>query len=299
VVVREQTGLELVLVLDVSGSMCQPSSSPCTSKPKITALKQAANDLLDVIYGPNDTGEDLYVGVVPFNSRVKVGTGRSSWLTTAAPSQWKGCMEQRSAALAFNDGPPSDGKWPATPKSVTYQVTTQSHGRPVTEDVTYTIPCNSALLPLTGSKATVKASISGLTADGGTRIDIAAGWGWRVVSQRWRGLWGTAGLPLDDAEKTAKAVIIMSDGFNEPYAPIDGTTTTAQADTNFKNTCNAMRDAGYEVFTVPFQAPAAGQQVLRECAGSNDHYFESATTADLRRSFKQIAGRLSALRLAE
>jgi Flp pilus assembly protein TadG len=299
VVLREQAGLELVLVLDVSGSMCQPYGSPCTGRPKITALKQAANDLLDVIYGPNDSGEDLYVGVVPFNSRVKVGTGHASWLTTAAPAQWKGCMEQRSGALAFNDGPPGDGKWPATPKSVTYQVTSQSHGRTVTEDVTYTIPCNSALLPLTASKAVVKASIDGLTADGGTRIDIAAGWGWRVISQRWQGLWGTAGLPLDDVEKTAKAIVIMSDGFNEPYAPIDGSMTTAQADQNVNSTCRAMRDAGYEVFTVPFQAPAAGQQLLRDCAGSSDHYFESATAADLRRSFRQIAGRLSALRLAE
>jgi Flp pilus assembly protein TadG len=293
-VVRQQTGLELALVLDVSGSMCEPNASayiPCTSRPKIAALKQAANDLLDIVYGPNDIGEDLYVSVVPFNSRVKIGTSRSGWLTGAAPAGWKGCVELRSGALAYNDAPPSSGKWSATPTSVTYK----SGGK----NVTYQIPCNTEVLPLTASKATVKARINALVADGGTRIDNAAGWGWRTLSDRWTGLWGSAGLPLDDDQPTAKAVVIMSDGFNEPFAPIDGSTTTAQADQNLLNTCQAMRDAGYVVYTVAFQAPAAGQEVLRNCAASESNYFASASAADLQRAFRQIAGRLSALRLAE
>ncbi len=290
-VVRQQTGLELALVLDVSGSMCQPYSAPCTSRPKIAGLKQAAKDLLDIVYGPNDTGEDLYVAVVPFNSRVKIGTSRASWLTTAAPTGWNGCVEIRSGALGYNDTPPSGGKWAATPKTVTYV----SGGK----TYTYTVPCNTEILPLTASKATVKARIDALVANGGTRIDNAAGWGWRTLSERWTGQWGTAGLPLDDDEPTAKAVVIMSDGFNETWAPLDGSTTSAQADTNLINTCNAMRDAGYVIYTVAFQAPPAGEAVLRACAASEANYFASATTTDLRRAFRQIAGRLSALRLAE
>jgi Flp pilus assembly protein TadG len=290
-VVRQQTGLELALVLDVSGSMCAPYSAPCTNRPKIAGLKQAAKDLLDIVYGPNDTGEDLYVSVVPFNSRVKIGTSRTSWLTTAAPSGWNGCVEIRSGAAGYDDTPPSGGKWAATPKTVSYM----SGGR----RYNYTIPCNIEILPLTASKATVKARIDALVADGGTRIDNAAGWGWRTLSERWDGQWGMAGLPLDDDEPTAKAIVIMSDGFNEPWAPLDGSTTTAQADQNLRDTCAAMRAAGYVVYTVAFQAPPAGEAVLRACAGSEANYFASATTTDLRRAFRQIAGRLSALRLAE
>lgn len=290
-VVRQQTGLELALVLDVSGSMCEPYSAPCTTRPKIAGLKQAAKDLLDIVYGPNDTGEDLYVSLVPFNSRVKIGTSRASWLTTAPPAGWRGCVEVRSGANGYNDIPPSGGRWAPTPTSVTYR----SGGR----NVTYTVPCNMDLLPLTASKATLKARIDALVAEGGTRIDNAAAWGWRTLSERWVGLWGTSGLPLDDDEPTAKAIVIMSDGFNEPFAPLDGSITTAQADTNLINTCTAMRNAGYVVYAVAFQAPPAGEAVLRNCAGSAANYFASATTADLRRAFRQIAGRLSALRIAE
>lgn len=290
-VVRQQTGLELALVLDISGSMCAPNSAPCTTRPKIAALKQAAKDLVDIIYGPNDTGEDLYVSVVPFNSRVKIGTSRSSWLTTSAPSGWRGCVEVRSGSHGYNDTPPSGGKWPATPTSVTYR----SGGR----KVTYTIPCNIEMLPLTASKATVKARIDALVAEGGTRIDNAAAWGWRTLSERWRGLWGTAGVPLDDDEPTAKAIVIMTDGFNEPFAPIDGSLTTEQADANLLSICSTMRNAGYVVYTVAFQAPPAGETLLRNCAASDANYFATATTADLKRAFRQIAGRLSALRIAE
>jgi hypothetical protein len=145
----------------------------------------------------------------------------------------------------------------------------------------------------------VKGHIDAMIADGGTRIDIGAGWGWRVLSERWQGLWGSAGLPLDDDEDPTKAVVIMSDGKNEPYGPIDGSTTVAQADLSLSNTCQAMRDAGYIVFTIAFQAPASGQTVLSNCAASPANFFNSPTSADLRRAFRQIGGRLSALRLAE
>lgn len=294
-VVREQRGMELALVLDVSGSMCKPADFPCVNPTgsRIAALKLAAKDLIDIVYGPNDTAEDLHVAVVPFNARVKIGTGRSDWLTVKAPSGWEGCAEPRSGSAAFDDQPPSSGKWAPTPDHVTYKSGKSTK--------TYDVPCNSELLKLTESKAAVKKHVDNMVADGGTRIDIAAGWGWRTLSERWKGQWGTAGLPLDDDEDPAKAIVIMSDGENDTstYVIDDGKPTNAQADTNLRTTCQAMRDAGYVVFTVAFQATTAGQNVLRDCAGSSANYFNSPTAADLRRAFRQIGGRLSALRLAE
>ena len=92
----------------------------------------------------------------------------------------------------------------------------------------------------------------------------------------------------------------MSDGENNTNTPvIDASASVSQANADLKSTCDAMRDAGYVVFTIAFQAPANGQEVLRDCAGSTANYFNSPTQADLRRAFRQIGGRLSALRLAE
>ena len=50
-ITRQTKGLEVVLVLDVTGSMC----SPCT---KIDALKSAAHDLIGILYGEEEDPEE-------------------------------------------------------------------------------------------------------------------------------------------------------------------------------------------------------------------------------------------------
>lgn len=96
--------------------------------------------------------------------------------------------------LAFGDTPPSGGK--KFPPSKKYQ--TWNNQKKRWETSSSPPPCAEQILPLTASKATVKAKIDALSTGGTTRIDIGAGWGWRVLSERWQGVWGTAGLPLDD-----------------------------------------------------------------------------------------------------
>lgn len=284
-VVREQTGLELALVLDMTTSMTQPSS-------KLTALKQAAKDLIDIIYGPNDVGEDLYVSIVPFSTRVKIGTSRDSWLLGPKPSNWSGCVEQRTGDEELDDAPLSVEKFPPTKKIIKYD----RRGREISSGTPDCPPVE--VLPLTASKTTVKNSINGLKANGYTRIDIGASWGWRVLSERWQGTWDTPGLPLDNDADTAKAVVIMTDGENKPNSNYESV-TAEEADDKLSVVCEAMKAQDYVVFTVTFQAPASVQPLMRDCATSPSHFFNSPTAADLNRAFRQIAGRLSALRLAE
>ncbi len=51
-------------------------------------------------------------------------------------------------------------------------------------------------------------------------------WGWRVLSPRWRGLWGgntPNTRPLDyDASDTDKVVVMLTDGNNEVYDHMAG-----------------------------------------------------------------------------
>lgn len=83
----EGQGLELVLVLDNTGSMnCNvaDSSAACDggSSSKIAALKSAANTLLDSLYGTtNDTAPGLYVGIVPFSQAVNIGQNHKDWIS--------------------------------------------------------------------------------------------------------------------------------------------------------------------------------------------------------------------------
>jgi Flp pilus assembly protein TadG len=80
-ITRETKGLEVALVLDVTGSMDDPvGGSPYDSTKKIAALRVAAKDLVSILFGSNDTVDDLWVGVVPFSQSVNIGTSRTDWL---------------------------------------------------------------------------------------------------------------------------------------------------------------------------------------------------------------------------
>ncbi|MEX2643896.1 MAG: TadE/TadG family type IV pilus assembly protein, partial [Acetobacterales bacterium] len=65
-VTQETKGLEVVLVLDNTGSM---------RGSKIAALRQASLDLVDILFGDADENDNLKVGIVPYSAAVNVGSG--------------------------------------------------------------------------------------------------------------------------------------------------------------------------------------------------------------------------------
>jgi Flp pilus assembly protein TadG len=123
-VMRNISGLELVMVLDNTGSM---------SGSKISDLRTSANKLVDVLYGGNPTNNLLKIGLVPFAASVNIGdtaraegwmdengdaaiaqskfnytAGQTVWdLYDAIPNRsWNGCVEARQQPLNTTDDPP-------------------------------------------------------------------------------------------------------------------------------------------------------------------------------------------------
>ena len=235
---REIRQMELALVLDNTGSMW---GAP------FTAMQAAAKDLVDIVYGDVETNPNLYVAVVPFVATVNIGPQRWGWLATTdaewrfrsgatavnpyAPSTWKGCVMARTGGLDQTDDPPSvaafrsflypddtDNDWgaprsPATDERLNAQ--NNAYGP--------NLGCGPAILPLVQSKTAVDAALDGMGAwsRGGTSGNEGLAWGWRVLSPRWRGLWGGATpntRPLDyDTSDTDKVVVMLTDGNNEVY----------------------------------------------------------------------------------
>lgn len=98
-VTRENLGLQLVMVLDVTGSM--------GSGGKIDALRQASRDLVNILFGANTTSEKLSIGIVPYAAAVNVGDLGDAFidwsylpesLRTHSDSRrrWGGCVQARS-----------------------------------------------------------------------------------------------------------------------------------------------------------------------------------------------------------
>ncbi len=291
VVVRRINPMEVVLVLDVTGSM---------SGSKIAALKEAASDLVNILFGDQSQSDDLRIAVVPFSVRVNIGDHRD-WLTVdqQARNPWQGCVQARSGAQALNDDPPSAG--PFEP----FEILEDGPFPPGNSPFGWSWPdfvalfmdlCPPPLLPLKGDKQQILDAIDGLTAQGSTRIDMGARWGWRVLSRRWEGLWGED--PRKPADEVIPAMVIMTDGMHQTWSYIDEV-DEAGADANLLQLCQSIKDEGTVLYTITFQAPAGASDLMEQCATSSAHYFESPTSEDLSNAFHTIAGELSALRLAE
>ena len=273
VVSGERRGLELALVLDVTGSM---------DGSKITALRDAAIELTNILYGGNETLDNLYISVVPFAGRVNVSPN-DDW-HTSTPWYYQGCGDPRSGAEATDDSPPSAELW--DPFYNTYAWWDPTVGCP-----------DERILPLTAEKSTIQTKLNALTAAGNTRTDIGMVWGWRTISPQWQGEWGATDLPLAyDTPLMDKAVIIMTDGENTPWQSGDSLSVD-ETNTQLLAECTAMKQEGITIFSITFQAPPSLDPVFSACASSDGNHYSSPTEADLNAAFVAIATQLSNLRI--
>jgi hypothetical protein len=226
VIHRQTRGMELALVMDNTGSM--------RSGGKMDAMKSAAQSLVDILYGGQETVPNFWVSLVPYTATVNVGDAHFDWLDPAdryfdispdpfLPTAWKGCVEARTTPLDMDDTVPSsapfnsyyyasdvDNIWP--PLDETNAAQNDGHGP--------NLGCGPAITPLVVDKTTVTAAIAEMLPwhRGGTTSNLGLVWGWRTLSPSWRGLWGDPILPLDyDTPALDKVVVVLTDGQNQFY----------------------------------------------------------------------------------
>ncbi|MEZ5775243.1 MAG: pilus assembly protein [Hyphomicrobiaceae bacterium] len=264
-------GVELAMVLDITGSM--------DTGGKLSALKQAATDIVDILLPDGEVTLNK-VSLVPYSASVNAGPYASIASDGASIDN---CVFERVGAHAYSEDPPGPGDYSGAEDPM-------SPSNP-----NYSCPAPT-VLPLTNSKATLLTTVNSYSAFGGTAGHIGIAWGWYTISPSWAGIWPAGSEPQDytNADYT-KAVLIMTDGeFNTSYA--NGAMNATSSDQAL-DLCEAIRDAGVQVFTVAFQAPATAEQMLRDCSASTSNFFVADNTAELREAFQTIATRLQKLRL--
>ncbi len=75
-----------------------------------------------------------------------------------------------------------------------------------------------------------------------------------------------------------KVMVFMTDGKNN----------YSWANTQTINNCNSAKNEGIEIYTVAFQAPWQGRQLLQNCATDSEHYFNANNAQQLIDAFQQI-----------
>jgi Flp pilus assembly protein TadG len=133
-----QNQLEVVLVLDNTGSMAQMYGSMTG----IAGLQAAATTLVNTLFASDPTGQYVRIGVVPFTAAVNVGTqyAAASWMDTKGVgaltrenlnvpagqgliqfasqlrnASWGGCVRQRTEPYDLEDVAPTSGNTLYTP----------------------------------------------------------------------------------------------------------------------------------------------------------------------------------------
>lgn len=238
---RQDRGMELALVLDVTGSMAGS---------QMTALRDSATELVNIIYGSNTTIPNLWVSVVPYTATVNIGRGRPGWLEAGSlvasaygSTVWRGCVFARSQNREDEtDSPPSivpfrPFLWPSTygryspnigDNEWTNSTITEPNPESPPSDAAQNalgnnakgpnLGCGRAILPLTAQRNTVLTEIANLRAThrGGTMANLGLQMGWATISPRWQGVWGNATLPQRyDTPYMDKVLVLMTDGNNE------------------------------------------------------------------------------------
>lgn len=305
-----QQPVEFALVLDNTLSM---------EGSKLTALKSAANSLVDAIYQGLNADQFVKVSVVPFAEYVNVGQANrnAAWMSVPIDTSTTTnvCQDVREATVV--PGSCHDVSYTYTQdgqqKTATTQQCEYTYGPPVNQcsDVTTTetwngcagsrdyplnvkdenysvrVPgvmnvwCPNAITPMSNQKDTAKAAIDAMYATGNTYIPAGLMWGWATL---------TSQAPFEEAQDTVngksvrKIMVLMTDGFNtiSPTLPYNGYHwgyDTAKANEYTTELCTNAKAANIEIYTIAFEVTDETIKSVLQGCASDSGNYHDAADA--------------------
>ena len=284
--------LNLALALDNTGSMAQSG--------KMTALKEAAHNLINTLKTASTTPGDVQVSIVPFATDVNVGISNKN-------ADW----------VRWTEWDAANGTCSST--SYTSQSDCQSHGRTWTpkahstwngcvmdrdqnNDVQNTMPtvtgtdfpahqasaCPTALMPLSYDWAALNAKVDAMTPAGNTNTTIGLALAWQTL---------TATAPYNApavAPDLDKVIVLLTDGTNTQNR---WTSSASSIDSRTQKLCDNLRAANVKVYTV--RVIDGNGTLLKNCATKPDMYYDVDEAVQLNSVFSSIAQNLANLRITK
>ena len=227
--------VEMAVMLDVSGSMCNGTTTPCTSATKLTAMKNAAKSLFTIIFSGNSTSYTSRIALVPFSADVRPPSTLASAMT-AAPSSPKSyeivsgsnsgtyyfaptdCAAERAGTNKYTDLAPNatNGLMNRVFNQVSKSTTKTAA---CTIYYSSSLPSTNTIVPMTKNKATLDAAVDALVGQGGTAGHLGTAWTYYMLSPKWSSLLTGESTPVAyNTTATKKIAILMTDGeFNFQY----------------------------------------------------------------------------------
>ena len=285
--------LNLALAFDNTGSMA--------SSGKMTALKEAAHNLLTTLKNAEKTPGDIKVSLVPFAVDVNVGSSNvdASWIdwsdweevngkcsnnnydtrsdcvshnktwTPKSHDQWNGCVndrDQNNDVLNTATGSTAATKYRAHQASA----------------------CPTAMMPLSTDWTALNAKVDAMVPTGNTNVTIGMQLAWQTLSPVAP---FSAPSPAPDLDKV---IILMTDGNNTQNR---WTTSQYSIDARTQKVCDNAKADNIRVYTI--RVIAGNADLLRNCATKPEMYFEVSEAGQLNSVFGSIAQNLANLRISK
>ncbi len=329
-VVREVQGIEVVLVMDNTGSM--------SSNNNIATLREAASNFVYIMYGIDvEDGEDadpsaldgmstrdrdyIKIGLVPYATSVNVGPyglgedmngdyygpsfvnnpDNRSYTSSTSNYDWGGCILMDDSP---NDTLDHDGPWDM------YRYCRDANDDPYCDLNKYgnarrtpNYNCNiTPVMPLSTSPSDLKTRIDTMQARGHTYGNVGMAWGHRVISPE---------APFEEgvsyeSQYWRKAIVMMTDGVNTMHsrysaygATQDHNIDAGDLNEKFEDVCNNLKDDGVIIYTVTFAGGVNEntKDYYRECATAEEYYHDAPSQDDLIDVFETISRELSNLHI--
>ncbi len=292
--------VDVAMVFDVSGSMA--------SSGKIYALKDAAQDAVDILLPTGDNADmgEVRISMVSYSYMMDAGPyfqkvtneeqhriyneAECKRFRRGKCRKWKTrrrvvdstCVIERTGSEAFTDTDPGPGAWI----------------KPAIDSIDANRPACNPIPPLalTDNRSALKSYINKLYPSGGTAGHIGIAWGWYTIAPDWSGVWPAASDPLEYKEPdSAKAMIVMTDGeFNQEYNYSEG---DGRSFDQAKILCDNIKEEGVRIYTVAFKAPKKGRDVLEYCSSGPEFAFRADSANELKDAYAKIATSISDLRI--
>ncbi len=312
VVQRQVQGLEVVLVMDNTGSMSRNDN--------IATLRESATNFVNILFQGAADPDHVRIGLVPYSSSVNIGpyglgedldgtyygasfvnNPHNLQYSTSDSDQWKGCV---LAADYPDDTIDHEGPWDmyryCRNEDDVAVCDFNRNGTPRREP-NYYCP-DTPLVPLSSNQDALLESIDTMQARGFTYGNLGMVWGVRVISP---------GFPFEEgssyeSEYWRKAIVMMTDGINtmhrhySAYGETDNhDITPSDLNERFAEVCETAKEDGVLIYTVTFTGGVneSTKDYYRQCATSEDQYYDAPTQDDLLNVFKTISRELSNLHI--
>lgn len=291
--------IELALVLDNTGSMDRED--------KLETLQDAVGDMLDMLENTTSDAAAVRVAIVPFATQVRLDTSYEDedWLLSFQEAEdaeddggdghhgwwWDYWRYGRWGHGSYDD---EDEAWDGcvTDRNDPYDTDDTAA---TTDDTLYpAAACDTTrleeILPLTSDFDDLRDKVDDMRADGNTNVTIGVAWGMAALSPQ---------EPLDEASEEGevpglhRVMVVLTDGENTENRFEE---STWQIDQRTARACQSAKDMGVAVYTV--RVINGNEDLLRECATDDTHYFDVEDVDDLLPVFQTIGTRISKLRVA-